>query len=302
MPLLATDRVIPQHDTTLDGVIRWDPAKSLWYALHAAGAVAALAMATPGAIAVMLALTALTIAAGHSVGMHRLLIHRSFTSPLWLEHLLIYLGTLVGMAGPMGMIRAHDLRDWHQRQSHCPPHPSHGAGFWRDAWWQMHCRYALTNPPYLQIEPAVADDPVLRGLEATWRLQQLPLALFLYALGGWPWVLWGVSTRITLSLTGHFAIGHFAHRAGHQGWRIADLPVQGYNLARFGLITFGEAFHGNHHAFPHSARLGLEAGQHDPGYWLIQGLAALHLAHHIRLPGAEPPRTGLVRVGAMQGP
>ena len=206
MTLLATDRVIPQHDTTLGGVIRWDPAKSLWYGLHAAGTVAALAMATRGAIAVMLALAALAIAAGHSVGMHRLLIHRSFTSPLWLEHLLIYLGTLVGMAGPMGMIRAHDLRDWHQRQSHCPPHPSHGAGFWRDAWWQMHCRYALTNPPHLQIEPAVAGDPVLRGFEATWRLQQLPLALLLYALGGWPWVLWGVSTRITLSLTGHFAI------------------------------------------------------------------------------------------------
>ena len=32
-----------------------------------------------------------------------------------------------GMAGPFGMIRAHDMRDWHQRQTVCPPHPSHGA-------------------------------------------------------------------------------------------------------------------------------------------------------------------------------
>ncbi len=52
--------------------------------------------------------------------MHRLLIHRSFTTPRWLEYLLVYLGVLVGMAGPFGMIRAHDMRDWHQRQVLCP--------------------------------------------------------------------------------------------------------------------------------------------------------------------------------------
>ena len=42
-------------------------------------------------------------------------------------------------------------------------------------------------------------------------------------------------------------------------------PAQGYHLPRFGLITFGEALHGNHRAFPHSARLGLVGGEHDPG-------------------------------------
>ena len=55
------------------------------------------------AVAVMVALTGLTICAGHSVGMHRLLIHRTFDTPLWLEHILIFLGTLVSMAGPFGI-------------------------------------------------------------------------------------------------------------------------------------------------------------------------------------------------------
>jgi fatty-acid desaturase len=262
MPLIATDRVIPAADTSAtEGRIVWDAAKSLWWLLHLfGGGVGIVWFTETETVLVFLALSAITICAGHSVGMHRLLIHRAFDSPLWLGRVLVWLGTLVGIAGPFGMIRAHDMRDWHQRQTTCPPHPSHGAGFWRDAWWQMHCRFDLVHPPRFRIEPQIANDPALRFLEATWMAQQLPLALVLWSLGGWGWVLWGVSLRIVVSLTGHWAVGHFAHRQGHQGWRIAGLPVQGYNLPGLGLITFGENWHGNHHAFPHSAHYGIEPG------------------------------------------
>lgn len=298
MSLVATDRVFPEPQTdVMEGDIRWDPVKSLWWFAHLVGAVAGLVL-YPGwdGLAVFIALTAITICAGHSTGMHRLLIHRSFQTAPWLEHLLVYLGVLVGMAGPFGMIRAHDMRDWHQRQTECPPHPSHGAGFWRDAWWQMHCRYDLDTPPRFEIEPEVAQSRFYRLVEATWMVQQLPLALILWALGGFDWILWGISVRVLVSLTGHWAVGHYAHRRGHQGWRIEGLPVQGYNIRGLGLITFGENWHGNHHAFPHSARLGVEPGQTDPGFWFIRGLACLGLANEVRLPDSEPRRDGLVRV------
>ena len=160
----------------------------------------------------------------------------------------------------------------------------------------MHCRFDLAHPPRFHIEDSIAGDPVLAWLEASWRWQQLPLAALLWWLGGWAFVHWGTCLRITLSLTGHWVIGHFAHHGGHQGWQVAGLPVQGYNLPRFGLITFGEAFHGNHHAFPHSARLGIEPGQTDPGFWLIRALAWLGLARNIRLPSSAPPRDGLTRL------
>ena len=246
-----------------------------------------------GGFAAFLFLTVVTICAGHSVGMHRLLIHRSFKAARPLEYLLVWLGVLVGMAGPFGMIRAHDMRDWHQRPRRCPPHPSHGAGPLRDAWWQLHCGYRLDHPGRREIEPEVLSDPVYRWMERTWWAQQLPLALGLYAMGGWSWVLWGGSLRVVVSLTGHWAIGHAAHRGGEQTWRIDGLPVQGYNLPGFGALTFGENWHGNHHAFPHSARLGLGRGQADPGFRLIQALARLGLVHDIRLPDSAPPRPGL---------
>ena len=252
------------------------------------------------ALLAFVALTGLTVCAGHSVGMHRLLIHRSFRTHRSIAYFLVWLGTLVGMAGPFGMIRAHDMRDWHQRQTICPPHPSHGAGFWRDAFWQLMCDFRLAHPPEFVIEPDVAEDPVYRMIERTWMAQQLPVALVLYAFGGVAFVLWGVSLRICVSLTGHWLVGHFAHRRGQMTWRVSGLPVQGYNLPGLGLITFGENWHGNHHAFPYSAKLGIGPGQSDPGYWLIQALARIGLAWDVQTPGMQPTRAGLECVAAEQ--
>ena len=228
--------------------------------------------------------------------MHRLLIHRAFKCPKWLEYVLVWLGVLVGMAGPIGMIRQHDIRDWHQRQAICPPHPSHDAGFWRDAWWQMHCAFVLTQPSRFKIEPEVGDDPVYRWMERWWRWQQLPVALALFWVGGFGFVLWGVCLRIFVTLTGHWAVGHFAHRRGAQGWVVDRVAVQGFNLPRLGLLTFGENWRGNHHAFPHSARLGVEPGQADPGYWFNKGLEAMGLAWDVQEPDDAPARDGLRRV------
>ncbi|MEP3845228.1 MAG: hypothetical protein ABJM43_07810 [Paracoccaceae bacterium] len=170
MYLHATDRVFPDRLTNAtQGSICWDAAKSLWLFAMILGGLAAIIL-TPswGGVVVFVGTTAVTICAGHSVGMHRLLIHRSFQTPKWLEYILVWLGTLVGMAGPFGMIRAHDMRDWHQRQSVCPPHPSHGAGFWRDAWWQMHCRFDLDHPPHFEIEAEIANDPAYQWIERHW--------------------------------------------------------------------------------------------------------------------------------------
>ena len=96
--------MIPLPETSAtEGRIVWDAPKSLWWFAHLAGAVTAILVFPQwDAVLVMLMLTAVTICAGHSVGMHRLLIHRSFKAPLWLERLLVWLGTLVGMAGPFG--------------------------------------------------------------------------------------------------------------------------------------------------------------------------------------------------------
>ena len=50
------------------------------------------------------------------------------------------------------------------------------------------------------------------------------------------------------------------------------------------VLTFGEGWHNNHHAFPRSARHGLERSQIDISWWVIRLLERLRLAHAARLP------------------
>ncbi|RDL51044.1 hypothetical protein BLJAPNOD_02173 [Ensifer sp. M14] len=300
MVILSTSRMISEPDSDpVKGHVVWVPGKSLWIsALTLAAIIAAPLTFSFEALLVFVVTTGVTICLGHSVGMHRLLIHRSFEAPLWLERILVYLGTLVGMAGPFGMIYAHDVRDWAQRQQACHDLYAHRRSFFRDAFWQMHCAVVLDHPPRFVIEDRVAQDRFYRFIEATWMLQQLPLAGLLFLLGGLPWVIWGVVVRVPVSLMGHWLVGHFAHRGGEQGWSVDGVAVQGYNLRHFGLVTFGESYHGNHHAFPESARLGIEAGQLDLGWSFIRVLSLLGLASGIKLPSNTARRAGLRRVGA----
>lgn len=297
MPALSTDRMIADGESDpVAGRVVWVPAKSLW-----TGGMTLLAVVlgpltvSLDAVVLFFFTTTVTICCGHSVGMHRLLIHRSFETPLWLERVLVYLGTLVGMAGPLGMIYAHDIRDWAQRQPQCHDLHAHRRAFFHDAWWQMHCAVALDHAPRFAVEPRIANDRFYRFLERYWMAQQIPWAILFYGLGGWSWVVWGIAVRISVSLTGHWLVGHFAHKRGHQGWAVDGVAVQGYNVPYAGLVTFGEAYHGNHHAFPGSANLGIERGQIDLGWWFIQSLAVLGLARHIETPQTVGDRLGLRR-------
>jgi stearoyl-CoA desaturase (delta-9 desaturase) len=238
----------------------------------------------------------MTLCAGHSVGMHRRLIHNSFSCPLWLEYACVYLGVLVGMAGPIGMIRIHDMRDWAQRQPACHPFFGHRAGLLRDGWHQLHCTLHLAAPPAFRLEPRLAGDRVYAVLERTWMAQQLPWAVLLFALGGMPWLVWGICARVAVCVTGHWLVGHFAHREGGQSWIVEGASVQGFDVRVAGLISMGESWHNNHHAFPGSARLGIEPGQVDLGWLLLRLFARMGLAWDIVLPEHLPRRPMLRRV------
>jgi stearoyl-CoA desaturase (delta-9 desaturase) len=279
------------------GRVEWAPAKSLWIGgMTAAALLAGPFFVTPGALALFVATTGVTVCLGHSLGMHRRLIHRSYDCPLWLERLFVYLGTLVGMAGPFGMIRQHDIRDWAQRKPDCHPYLAHRSPLLRDGWWQLHCELALEHPPVLVIEPRVAADPFYRFIDRHWRLQQLPWAIAFFAFGGLPWLVWGVCARVAASVTGHWLVGYFAHNRGPRTWHVEGAGVQGYNVRYCGLVTMGEAWHNNHHAFPASARLGLEPGESDPGWWVLVALRRLGLVWNVKTPDLLPERPALRRV------
>lgn len=279
------------------GVVRADPVKIAWVgSMLILGTVGSALTVTPGAVGLFVGFTALTLCLGHSLGMHRRFIHRSYECPQWMEYLFVHFGVLVGLAGPLGMLKTHDTRDWAQRQTACHDYFAHKQAWYRDLWWQLFCSIQLTDAPQISIEDEIKDDRVYRWMERTWMLQQLPWAALFYLLGGWSWVFWGICTRTSVSILGHWLIGYFAHNKGSRHWHVSGAAVQGYNVPWCALLTMGESWHNNHHAFPGSARLGLEQGQWDPGWWVLQLLAKIGLVKNVVTHDSLDGRTDLVAV------
>ncbi|AXB80193.1 acyl-CoA desaturase [Novosphingobium sp. P6W] len=277
----------------VEGKVRWDPVHSTWHgSMMVISLVLAPVFISWSALGVFLVLTGASLLLGHSIGFHRLMIHRSFACPLWLERALVWIGTLVGMSGPFWMIRTHDLRDWAQRQRECHDYLAHRRPMLIDAWWQLHCRLELANPPAFDLGRA-GRDRFYRLLERTWMVQQVPVGIALYLAGGLPWVIWGMCVRVSVCVTGHWFVGHLAHRRGPQSWLVETAGVQAHDVPWAAIPTMGEAWHNNHHAFPGSARIGLYPGQSDWGYQVIAMLEKLGFVWDVVTPETMAPRKEL---------
>ena len=94
----GSERIIVDSSTDpVEGRVRWKPVKSIWIgSMTLVTLIAGPLLFTWDAFAVFVVGCAITLCAGHSVGMHRRLIHNSFECPLWLEYLMVYSGVLVG--------------------------------------------------------------------------------------------------------------------------------------------------------------------------------------------------------------
>ncbi len=277
------------------GRVEWKASKSLWNSAFMLGAwVLGPLTFTGSAFVVFVALTSFTLCLGHSVGAHRLLIHRSFRAPRWLEYSLVTLGVLVGMAGPLGLVRLHNTRDALQNEPQCDwffrSHPSP----WTDWYHAMHASFVFAVPFEPSVEARVANDAYYQWLERHWRWLQLVCAVPLGLAGGPGWVVWGVVVRVWVSVTGHWFVGWLTHSTDDgrhlpatSRWRNEGSAVQGVNSLLFGALAMGEGWHNNHHAFPRSARLGLLWYELDPGWWAIVVLRTLGLARDIQTANAD---------------
>jgi fatty-acid desaturase len=277
-----------------EGRVRWSPVRSLWFLSMVGVAVVggALTFSWP-AFVLYVMLTMAVLLLGHSLGNHRKLVHDAFACPKWVEYALVYCGVHVGLAGPLGLVKQHDLRDFAQRLPRCHDYLRHGRGPWRDAWWQLNCELVLDRPPAVRIEPRIAANRFYVFLERTWMAHHVPAAIALYSLGGWGFVCWGTCARVASCVFGHWLIGYFAHNHGDVVREVDGAAVQGRNIRFVSLLTMGECWHNNHHAFPGSARLGLLPGEWDPGWWLLCALQRGGLVWRIRLPADLPHRPEL---------
>jgi stearoyl-CoA desaturase (delta-9 desaturase) len=228
-------------------------------------------------VALVLALHYITGGLGITLGWHRMLTHRSFRTPKWLEYLLVFFGTLAMQGGPIWWVGLH--RHHHLHSDEEVDHHDSGKGFWwSHMQWMFHEVPAEAEVP--KFTKDIADDPFYQFLDNYFFPIQIVFGLLLYLVGGWSFVFWGVFVRLVFVYQTTWLVNSATHKFGYRTYDSADRSTNCWWVA---VLTYGEGWHNNHHTYPHSARHGLKWWEIDMTWMAVKVLETLGLATKVRL-------------------
>jgi stearoyl-CoA desaturase (delta-9 desaturase) len=223
---------------------------------------------------------------GVGLGWHRLLTHRGFKAPKWLEYTLSIFATMSIQDSPDKWVATHRIHHKFTEQEG-DPHSTRPGFWWAQIGWivwgtaQDHDRKVLQK--YV---PDLLKD---KGHALISRFYYVPIiisAFILFAIGGWTMVVWGVFARVVVGWHTTWFVNSLSHIYGSRPHETNDDSTNNWFVA---LLTFGEGWHNNHHAFPTSARHGLEWYQFDMNWIAIRILKKLGLAQNIRVAELDRP-------------
>jgi stearoyl-CoA desaturase (delta-9 desaturase) len=226
---------------------------------------------------------------GISMGYHRLHTHRSYQVPLALEYFLAICGVLTLEGGPIFWVATHRR---HHQKSDQPgdPHSPREGGWWAHVGWLLVGESKLSDPALLsKYAPDLAQDRFYLWLNHYHWVPVLVLALLLLALGGVPFLLWGICLRIVVGLHSTWLINSVTHLWGSRRFATRDNSRNNWWVA---LLTSGEGWHNNHHAHPSSARFGLAWYELDLSWVQIKILQFFGLAKAVRVAKIHCRRAG----------
>jgi fatty-acid desaturase len=258
-----------------------------------AGALAAFFFFSWQRLAVMAVLYILAINVGIGMCYHRLLTHRGYQTPKWVEYLMSICATLSLEGGPIFWVSTHRVHHQLSDQEGDPHTPREG-GWWAHAGWVLFGEALHGQTELLKrYSPDLSRDRFHVWLS---KYHWLPITVsgLLLLAGGWIWggwvngiamVLWGVLLRVTLGLHATWLVNSATHLWGSRRFQTRDDSRNNWWVA---LLTGGEGWHNNHHAHPVSARHGLKWYEVDPNFWGIWLLSKIGLARKILVAKFDP--------------
>jgi fatty-acid desaturase len=233
------------------------------------------------ALAVAAALAYVTGAIGVTLGYHRTLTHRSLRLRWPLEYVVATLGTLAMQGAPIEWVATHRVHHAHSDHEGDPHTTRRGVSWAHIRWLLVKNRYVPSRTERARQCPDLVRDPYYRALSFLSVPLQVLLAVVLLAIGGWPWVIWGIFVRLVFTYHTTWFVNSASHWSGYRTFRTGDRSTNSWWVA---LMSFGEGWHNNHHAFPFSARHGLAWFEVDVTWWHVKFLRMLRLADHVRVP------------------
>jgi stearoyl-CoA desaturase (delta-9 desaturase) len=238
---------------------------------------------------------------GVTIGYHRLLTHRSFDAPAPVRAFLAIAGSTAIQGAPIHWVADHRKHHRFADEEGDPHSPhTHGGEGWRavaGGLWHAHTGWLFTRDrptSARKFAPDLVKDPTIRWADRwfpAWALLGLFLpAAIAFAVTGGSWkaaltaYVWAGLVRVFLLHHVTWSVNSICHMYGKQPFAIKDESRNNWVVALFSL---GEGWHHNHHAFPSSARHGLQRFQIDPSYLIIKGMEKLGLARNVKEPRAQ---------------
>ena len=223
----------------------------------------------------------LTGALGVTLCYHRTLTHRSLKLVKPLEYLFAIFGTLALQGDPIRWVATHRKHHAHA-DGEGDPHGIDRGFRWAHIRWLYKPNDAIPTTEELhKYAPDLWKDPFYRALRTIHGPMQLLLGVGLFLLGGWAFVVWGIFVRLVVSYHSTWFVNSAAHSLGYRTYQTED---QSTNCWWVALLSYGEGWHNNHHAFPFSARHGLRWFEFDPTWWNVRVLKFLRLASQVKVP------------------
>lgn len=240
---------------------------------------------------------------GINIGYHRLLTHRSFRCPRWLEHTLAILGTCGLQFSPAFWVAVHRCHHQHSDAEHDPHSPVRGF-IWAHFGWLITRRPRHQTRAILidRYAPDLMREPFYSALERGSNWITVPVLSWLaFFVAGFAWALafghglaqavqlgasvyiWGGPLRTVFVWHTTWAVNSVTHFWGYRNYATPD---DSRNNAIVALLAGGEGWHNNHHADPRSARHGQRWWEVDPSWWTIRLFMATGLATSVVHPAA----------------
>jgi sn-1 stearoyl-lipid 9-desaturase len=229
------------------------------------------------AVGVAVLLHWITGGLGITLGWHRLLSHRSFQVPKWLEYFFAFCGTLALQGGIIWWVGLHRHHHLHSDED-VDHHDSKKGFFWSHVRWMCYEIPAESDIP--RFTKDIADDPVYKFLNEYFFPLQVLLGVVLYAIGGWSFVFWGIFVRLVVVYHCTWLVNSATHKFGYRNFETTDNSKNCWWVA---ITTYGEGWHNNHHAYQYSARHGMKWWEIDITWMTIQVLQFLGFATKVKL-------------------
>ncbi len=229
---------------------------------------------------------------------HRLLTHRSFRVPKWLERAMVTVAMCCAQETPARWVSWHRMHHQHSDERD-DPHSPLVAFLWGHVGWLVVKNSATqTTSIYYKYARDILEDPYYMVLEKyRWVAHGIYLvhaALFFlvgfftdWAITGQPsagvqfglsLLVWGVLARTVYVWHITWAVNSLSHLFGYRNYETAEASRNNWFVA---LITGGEGWHNNHHHDPTSCSVQHRWWEFDMNYYIIRGLERLGLASHI---------------------